>query len=1410
MERKVFGRFGLWLGLGVLALVSGVVQAKPGLDHQYAGPHYNTEALQLDVLDLQVQALGGSIRMLRSWKNGQWVWNERWQDLKILGPADPNAPQGAADSLNADRPYAVVRGGQSYLRANSTVQGQDVTFNNLPKRSLTALQRGLAGFRWQDVQGNRSDYDAQGRLTGYQDRNAIQVSLVRDDEGRVIGVKDHHGEQLVTLTYTGANLISIRDYSGREVKYEYTGARLSAVIDVLGERWQYHYDANGLAGYTDPLNQRTTYVLGKKDSVQEMRLPDGRWTKYSYGYEQNSEEFYVRQSDQSGLVKEKWYDRLGQLVRQQEAGETQLTRSYLLSDGSGDVGKIAEAYRLTGRSLAVTREISQRQGRAPSPYVAQMIEQDAHGNRTTTEYNKYSQVIRVQYADGSEIKKSYDPATNRVSEQINERGIKAQYRYDGKGNLIQLTEAAGTPDEAITTYGYNALGQLAEQNSPASGDTPAAKWQYQYDGKGNRSKIIDPLSFETTYTHDALGKVLTLTNALNKVWISSYDAAGNLISLTNPLKQTLTYHYDELGRRIRTIAPNNAELSIEYNVGSLPKSITDALGSRINYEYDINQRLLRVVDPLGNSQERSYDSSGRLLLEVDAAENRILYNYDKERLSSVDYPSYLESYGYDSRQRVKTITKEYQENSLAQKRVREFRHLATGDIEQWFDESGNPESRKYNARGQVVENLDAEGGVTRLAYDARGNLIQIVDPEGQVTKYQYDVRDLMLSEVKLGSVGALRSEWRYTYNALGYLQKTVTPEGVISLFAYDDINRLIELRHFSGWASFESGLAENVTSYSYTDTGRLQVYEDKGSKAVYQYDDVGRVIEITLTYKTANPVFSKTIAYSYDANGRKETYSNPEQQTYTYSYSAHGQLNGLSIPGEGSISLQNFNWLQPQSILYPGGSSLQIVHDGLLRYSSRTLRDQGGSLIQSHGYQYDAVGNITAIDTQGGAQQYGYDKLYRLTEAKYPEGDSRANEAYAYDGVGNRLDAKVSKEELDIGQWQYNAHNQLVSHDGIGYRYNADGHLIEKGALQGDNSLIQSGAIDHWRYQYDSRERLVEVQKNGQPLVKYAYNPLGQRISKTLAESNQITYYLYSEEGLVGEYDEQGNLKQEYAYDPTKPWMSQPLFTRAQRNDNDQWAVSYFGTSHLGTPEVAFEKSGEVTWRAKAQAFGETSVSLNTIDNALRFPGQYFDSETGLNYNFFRDYSPSLGRYLQRDPIGLQGGLNDYGYAYQEPVANMDPDGRFVMVIPLYYLVVGAAGVAGLTCVATDCGQAAYNAAVAANEVQEERKRRKAEEKRQKEIAKARSADGIAYNQVCKNKSERGSEDDDCDYAKKELDRLQRCYAMRLWFKTKYYPDDDSHWTEIENAGGAVDNAIEKANAACEGDEEWGMCDAGE
>ncbi|WP_369601092.1 RHS repeat-associated core domain-containing protein [Hahella sp. SMD15-11] len=105
----------------------------------------------------------------------------------------------------------------------------------------------------------------------------------------------------------------------------------------------------------------------------------------------------------------------------------------------------------------------------------------------------------------------------------------------------------------------------------------------------------------------------------------------------------------------------------------------------------------------------------------------------------------------------------------------------------------------------------------------------------------------------------------------------------------------------------------------------------------------------------------------------------------------------------------------------------------------------------------------------------------------------------------------------------------------------------------------------------------------------------------------------------------------------------------------------YCINDHLGTPMRMVAKNGATVWQADYRAFGQLTGETATIPNPLRFPGQYHDPETGLYHNAMRDYDPELGRYLQRDPIGLAGGLNVYGYAYQNSVNFSDPLGLFSM-----------------------------------------------------------------------------------------------------------------------------------------------------
>ncbi len=93
------------------------------------------------------------------------------------------------------------------------------------------------------------------------------------------------------------------------------------------------------------------------------------------------------------------------------------------------------------------------------------------------------------------------------------------------------------------------------------------------------------------------------------------------------------------------------------------------------------------------------------------------------------------------------------------------------------------------------------------------------------------------------------------------------------------------------------------------------------------------------------------------------------------------------------------------------------------------------------------------------------------------------------------------------------------------------------------------------------------------------------------------------------------------------------------------------------------DSSGAVVWSADYKPFGEATITVSTITNNLRFPGQYYDTDTALNYNYYRDYDSAIGKYKQADPIGvsprgLRGGLNHlYAYVQNNPIRFADPKG---------------------------------------------------------------------------------------------------------------------------------------------------------
>jgi RHS repeat-associated protein len=195
-------------------------------------------------------------------------------------------------------------------------------------------------------------------------------------------------------------------------------------------------------------------------------------------------------------------------------------------------------------------------------------------------------------------------------------------------------------------------------------------------------------------------------------------------------------------------------------------------------------------------------------------------------------------------------------------------------------------------------------------------------------------------------------------------------------------------------------------------------------------------------------------------------------------------------------------------------------------------------------------------------------------------------------------------------------------------------------------------------YLYDLNNRLVQVTENGNTLGIYTYDGQGRRVKKTA--NGQTTYYLYDlQNRLLGEVDGvSGAMTHLYAYLPDRPIAKIDL-------DGASPNLVYYHSDPVGTPLFITNSGGQVVWKAELLPFGEAYQINEDVDgngvhvvNNLRFPGQYYDAETGLHYNMARDYEPRVGRYIEADPIGILSGENHlFVYVGNNPVNWIDPFG---------------------------------------------------------------------------------------------------------------------------------------------------------
>lgn len=1140
------------------------------------------------------------------------------------------------------------------------------------------------GYRWGDRSGAWIDYNTQGQVVAYGERNQIPVWLVRNEAGAVRGAVDANGRVLFSLHYSGDLITEVRDYpvSGlagdlpaRSVRYRYdAGNRLIEVTDVRGHVTRYGYDRSGRIVQITDAEGRIERLAYKDGLVSRHTAADGGVTDYAFSYDDVNKQFNSKitgpQTAAGRRVEEQTHNRIGKLVKQVVNGRTDLEMQY-------DSGARIEQST------------------------------NARGFKSSVQRNEFEQVTRRTDPAGASQRTSYSAIHLQPTERIDPEGHRTSYTYDDVGNLLGITQAQGTAQQRVIELTRNSLGQIEQVKfvgrTEATGTvTRDAIWIGEYDELGQLRRITDPEGHSHQLQFNRAGHLLRYTNPLGQSTAYEVDPAGQNVKETNALGHSRTLAYDKVGNLKSVTGPGQYAWSGEYDAMNRAIRSTNAVGGISSSEYDTQGNVTKETDADGRSSQLQYDNFLRVVGYIDGLNNQYGLDYQIQDGSQggilgslalptqVKYPSFTQQTRFDAAERPTSQSLQYRNNQGEQTVNASVSYDKRGLVKTETDANGKTRRYVWDALGQISEATDALGGKTTLGYDVRGNLIEVKDAKGNTHRFEYDRNDRLVKETR-----PLGQNIGYEYDAAGRLSKRTDPRGHQHQYTWDAAGRVTKIDHKNSAGTLLRTTVNtwdenhNLTAWSDTDHSRSQT-----SSATLTYDAANRKTGETVTYPGGS-----TLSYgsTHSAAGKQSSLTWPDGTRIEYGYSAHGELQSVSIPGEGTISVNAYDWLQPKTVTLPGGSTQNKGYDGLLNLENLNVRTAGqqSTLNLSHTYgkvqelkqrsRTDTTNNVSSSQTES----FEYDEEIRLTQANKDTGGlfGSSTESFTLDAVANR-----TAHSETPGAWTYDANNRLTkigsgscgTSGTVCYSYDEAGNLIQKTE---ENKTTQYG--------YDSQNRLIEVKAgtsgNETLIAQYGYDPMNRRLWKLqlrdkagqpLAQAKR-TFYLYSDAGLIAESTEPVTVNQDgsissqatpqitaqYGPKPGNPFTTGTLFIKT-KNSNGQDTIAYYHHDHLGTPIQATDKDGKVVWAAKYEPFGRAIIVTPaattenpTITSNLRLPGQYEDQETGLHYNWNRYYEPATGRYVTEDPIGLEGGVNVYAYTGGAPYYYVDPSGQIWVLV---------------------------------------------------------------------------------------------------------------------------------------------------